>query len=330
MSEILSQNEIDELLSALSSGQIVPEAVPETKNKHQVKKYDFKSPKKFSKDHITTLEMVHENYARIISGFLTAQVRTNVQVNVAIVDQVTYEEFIRSISNPTILTIYKMPPLSGSLLLETSPQFVFQILDVLFGGSGQMTYKVRDFTEIEKTVMRTICEKLVENLKLAWEDIMDVQPEIQDIETNPALNQTMAPNEPVAIITLSVKMNGIQTYINLCIPYIAIEKVLDKIVIKYWTGTETLNKNEDRNIMKKRIEDVPLKLTAILGKTQIFIKNFLDLQAGDVITFDNSVKAPIDLYIENNLCYKVIPGTYNKKRAVQIAQIIEKDVEGYE
>ena len=159
---------------------------------------------------------------------------------------------------------------------------------------------------------------------------MDVQPEIQDIETNPALNQTMAPNEPVAIITLSVKMNGIQTYINLCIPYIAIEKVLDKIVIKYWTGTETLNKNEDRNIMKKRIEDVPLKLTAILGKTQIFIKNFLDLQAGDVITFDNSVKAPIDLYIENNLCYKVIPGTYNKKRAVQIAQIIEKDVEGYE
>ena len=115
--------------------------------------------------------MVHENYARIISGFLTAQVRTNVQVNVAIVDQVTYEEFIRSISNPTILTIYKMPPLSGSLLLETSPQFVFQILDVLFGGSGQMTYKVRDFTEIEKTVMRTICEKLVENLKLAWKTL---------------------------------------------------------------------------------------------------------------------------------------------------------------
>lgn len=330
MSEVLSQSEIDELLSALSSGQIIPEQTPENKEKQQIKLYDFRSPKKFSKDHITTLEMVHENYARIISGYLSAQVRTNVQIKVAIVDQVTYEEFIRSISSPTMLAVYKMPPLVGSLLLEMNPQFVFQILDILFGGAGSTVYKTREFTEIEKTVIRSISEKLIENLKLAWEDVLDVHPELLDIETNPALNQTMAPNEPVAIITMSVKMNGIQTYLNLCIPYLAIEKVMDKLIVKYWfTGTYNDDKSPVRKIVEKRLQNVTLNMSAVLGKTQIPVKSFMDLQVGDVIRLDQSVNLPLDMYVGGKLHYRVIPGIHNKKKAVQVGEIIEKDVEEY-
>ncbi|HBM75104.1 MAG TPA: flagellar motor switch protein FliM [Clostridiaceae bacterium] len=330
MGEVLSQSEIDELLSALSSGEITPEQVPENKDKQQVKSYDFRSPKKFSKDHITTLEMVHENYARIIAGYLSAQVRLNVQVKVALVDQVTYEEFIKSISSPTILTVYKMPPLEGTLLLETSPQFVFQVLDIMFGGTGTTVYKPREFTDIEKTVIRSINEKLVENLKLAWEDILDVQPELLDIETNPALNQTMAPNEPVAIVTLTVKINEIQTYINLCIPYLAIEKIIDKLVVKYWfTGSNNDDNGAVRKIIEKRIQDVTLNMEAVLGKTQIPVKSFMDLQLGDVIRLDQSVNAPLNMYIGGKLHYKVVPGTHKKKRAVQISEVIRKDVEEY-
>lgn len=330
MSEVLSQSEIDELLSALSSGQIIPEQISENKEKQQIKRYDFRSPKKFSKDHITTLEMVHENYARIISGYLSAQVRTNVQIKVAIVDQVTYEEFIRSISSPTMLVVYKMPPLVGSLLLEMNPQFVFQVLDILFGGEGSTVYKTREFTEIEKTVIRSIGEKLIEDLKLAWEDVLDVQPELLDIETNPALNQTMAPNEPVAIITLSVKMNGIQTYLNLCIPYLAIEKVMDKLIVKYWfTGAYNDDKSPVRKIIEKRLQNVTLSMSAVLGKTQIPVKSFIDLQVGDVIRLDQSVNLPLDMYVGGKLHYKVIPGIHNKKKAVQVGEIIEKDVEEY-
>lgn len=330
MSEVLSQSEIDELLSALSSGQIIPEQISENKEKQQIKRYDFRSPKKFSKDHITTLEMVHENYARIISGYLSAQVRTNVQIKVAIVDQVTYEEFIRSISSPTMLVVYKMPPLVGSLLLEMNPQFVFQVLDILFGGEGSTVYKTREFTEIEKTVIRSIGEKLIEDLKLAWEDVLDVQPELLDIETNPALNQTMAPNEPVAIITLSVKMNGIQTYLNLCIPYLAIEKVMDKLIVKYWfTGAYNDDKSPVGKIIEKRLQNVTLSMSAVLGKTQIPVKSFIDLQVGDVIRLDQSVNLPLDMYVGGKLHYKVIPGIHNKKKAVQVGEIIEKDVEEY-
>lgn len=331
MSEILSQSEIDELLSALSSGQVVPEQVIDTREKQQVKKYDFRSPKKFSKDLTTTIEMIHDSYARIISGFLTAQVRTNVQVKVAIVDQVSYEEFIKSISSPTILTTYRMPPLSGTLLLETSPQFVFQLLDIMFGGPGNTAFKTREFTEIEKSVIRNITEKLVENLKLAWEDILDVEPEFIDIETNPALNQTMAPNEPVAIVTLSVKINGIQTYINFCIPYMAIEKVMDKIMVRYrFSGSEQDDTGVLRQRIEKRLKGVPLTLTTVLGNTSISVKSFLDLQMGDVIQLNRKVSDPLDVLVEDKVHYRALPGTFNKKMAVQVAEIIDKDVEEYE
>lgn len=331
MSEVLSQSEIDELLSALSSGQVIPEQDTENKEKQQVKKYDFRSPKKFSKDHITTLEMVYDNYARIISGYLTAQVRTNVQVKVAIVDQVTYEEFIRSVNSPTILNIYTMPPLQGSLILETNPQFVFQILDILFGGPGDTVFKVREFTEIEKTVIRSVNEKLIDNLKLAWEDVLNVEPKLVDIETNPALNQTMAPNEPVAVITLSVKMNGLQSYLNFCIPYLAIEKVMDRLVVKYWFMGSSNNDNEEvKGVIRKRLQNVPLDMHTELGKTLILVRNFLDLQTGDVIKLDQGVNTPLDMYVGDKLHYRVVPGTFKNKKAVKIAEILDKDVDAYE
>lgn len=134
MSEILSQNEIDALLSALSSGDIEPDELPKEEEKVKIKNYDFKRPQKFSKDHIRTLELVHDNYARIISNFLTAQLRTNVKVKIESVQQITYEEFIHSIPNTTVLTLFKMPPLSGQILLETNEEFVLRIYDVLAGG----------------------------------------------------------------------------------------------------------------------------------------------------------------------------------------------------
>lgn len=332
MSEILSQSEIDELLSALSSGDLLPEQVNETsKEKQVVKKYDFRSPKKFSKDHIRTLEMVYDNYARIISGFLTAQIRSNVQVKVAIVEQITYEEFMKSISAPTILSIYKMPPLIGTLLFETNPQFVFQVIDILFGGQGVAAHKTREFTEIERNVIRSINQKLIENLKLAWEDVLDVEPELINIETNPALNQTMAPNEPVAIITLSVKINNVQSYMNLCIPYLAVEKVLEKLVFRYrFSISESTDREAVRCIVEKRIQSVPLDMTTVLGSTNIPIRGFLDLQIGDVIQLDKAVGSPIETYVEDRMHFKVLPGTFNRKKAVQVVQIIDKDVEEYE
>ena len=331
MAEVLSQNEIDALLSALSSGELKPEELPKEEEKQKVKPYDFKSPQKFSKEHIRTLELIHDNYARIISNYLTAQVRSNVKVKIESVEQITYEEFIHSVPNPTILTIFKMPPLNGSILFETNPQFVFQVIDVLLGGTGTGKYKMREFTDIDKNIIRHVNKGLIGNMKLAWEDVMEVEPEIEGIETNPALNQTMAPTEPVALITFSVEMNKSNTFINICLPYLSIEKLLDKLVVQYWfqENNEELLK-ESREKLKNRLNIVKVSLTAVLGSTNITVDDFLKLSVGDVITLDNKSSSPIKLLVEDDAYYYGKPGVIGKNLGVQILDIIDKDVENYE
>lgn len=331
MAEVLSQNEIDALLSALSSGELRPEELPKEEEKQKIKLYDFSSPQKFSKEHIRTLELIYDNYARIISNYLTAQLRSNVKVKIESVEQITYEEFIHSVPNPTILTIFKMPPLNGSILFETNPQFVFQIIDVLLGGNGGGKYKTREFTDIDKNIIRHINKGLIGNMKLAWEDVMSVEPEIEGLETNPALNQTMAPTEPVALITFSVEMNKSNTFINICIPYLSIEKVLDKLIVQYWfqENNEELLK-ESREKLKKRLNVVKVSLTSMLGTTNITVDDFLKLTIGDVITLDNKSNSPIKLLVEDKAYYYTQPGIVGKNLGIQILDIIDKDVENYE
>ena len=331
MAEVLSQSEIDSLLSALSSGEIAPDQLPGEEEKHRIKLYDFRSPQKFSKDHLRTLELIHDNYGRIISSYLSAQLRSNVKIKIESIQQITYEEFIHSIPNPTVLTIFKMPPLSGSILFETNPQFSFQVIDILLGGMGSRKFKFKEFSDIDKNILKNVNAGLIANLKLAWEDVLEVEPEIEGLETNPALNQTLAPNEPVALITFSVEMGNNSTFINICIPYLSIEKVLDKLVVQYWFRENDEGiVNESRNKLKERLNIVSVPITGMLGATNITVNEFLQLNEGDVITLDNSSDSPVKIFVEGQLCYTGMPGTIGKNRGIQILDIIDKDVENYE
>jgi len=331
MAEVLSQGEIDSLLSALSSGEIEADQIENEEDKHKVKLYDFKSPQKFSKDHLRTLELIHDNYGRLISSYLSAQLRNNVKVKIESIQQITYDEFIHSIPNPTILTIFKMPPLSGSILFETNPQFAFQVIDILLGGRGTRMTKLKEFSDIDKNILRNVNAGLISNLKLAWEDVLNVEPEIEALETNPALNQTLAPNEPVALITFSVEMRNNSTFINMCIPYLSIEKVLDKLVVQYWfRENDEEIVNESRNRLKDRLNVVQVPMTGVLGSTNITVNEFLQLSEGDVITLDNLSDSKVSLFVEDSLCYSGKPGIIGKNRGIEIIDIIDKDVGNYE
>jgi flagellar motor switch protein FliM len=331
MAEVLSQNEIDALLSALSSGDLEPDELQVDDEKQKVKLYNFRSPKKFTKDHIRTLELIHDNYGRIISTYLTGQIRTSVKVKIETIQQFTYEEFIHSVSNPTVLTIFTMPPLEGSILFETNPEFVYQIIDVLMGGNGTRKYKISEFTDIDKNVIKKINEGLISNLKLAWEDILDVEPHIESLETNPALNQTLAPNEAVALVTFSVEMGKNSTFINICIPFLSIEKILDKLVVQYWyrgSGEDSLN--ESRKKLEERLNVVDVALTGILGTTHVNVDDFLKLSPGDVITLDNRADSAVTMKIGDDPYYYAKPGIIGKNRGIQVLDIIDKDVENYD
>lgn len=329
MSEVLSQGEIDALLAALSAGEIGVEE-HHGEEKHKVKKYDFKRPNKFSKEHIRTISMVHENFARLVSNYLTSSLRTSVQVKVVSTEQTTFEEFIHSIPNPTMLTSFYLKPFEGLMMFETGPQYVFQIIDILFGGHGSaVSYKTREFTEIEKNIIKKINWKLLENMPLAWEDIIKVEPVFESLETNPVLNQFMAPSEPVAWVTMNVDISGHESFINVCIPYISIEKYMDKFVIQY--KTVSTSRNDMNSKIEHNLLNVMVDSTVELGRSTITVEDFLNLSVGDCLMLNQRISEPLNYYIEDRLHFKVYAGTVkNKKIGVQISEILYKDVDNNE
>lgn len=331
MADVLSQNEIDALLSALSTGELESEEVNKDEEKHKVKLYDFRSPQKFSKEHIRTLELIHDNYARIISNYLTGHTRQNVKVKIETVEQIAYEEFIHSVQNPTIITMFKMPPLSGTIILETNPQFSLQMIDILLGGKGNRKIETKEFTDIDKNIMKQITTGMINNLRMAWESIIDVEPEIEAIETNPAINQTMAPNDPVALITFSVEMNKRSTFINMCLPYLSIEKILDKLVMQYaFRNNDESLMAESREKIEKGINKVDVDVIAELGHASLTVDDFLKLTVGDVIKLDTKSSSPIKVYVGNEECYYAKPGLSGKNMGVMILDITDKEVSEYE
>lgn len=331
MADVLSQNEIDALLSALSTGELEADDVTKDEEKHKVKLYDFKSPQKFSKEHIRTLELVHDNYARIISNYLTGQIRQSVKVKIETVEQITYEEFIHSVQNPTIITIFKMPPLAGNIILETNPQFSLRVIDILLGGNGSRKVDTKEFSDIDKNIMKQITSGMISNLKLAWESVLHVEPEVEGIETNPAINQTLAPNEPVALITFSVEMGKSNTFINMCIPYLSIEKILDKLVVQYaFQNNDENMMAESRIKIEEGIHKVDIEIKAELGSTNLTVDDFLKLTKGDVIKLDNRSSSPIKVYVGDEECYYGKPGIIGKNIGVMILDITDKEVNGYE
>ena len=328
MSEVLSQNEIDSLLSALSSGEIEADKVTSIEEEKKIKVYDFKTPNKFSKEHLRTLELIYENYARIISTYLSGQIRKSVKIKIESMQQFTYEEFIRSIPNPTILTVFRLYPLEGNLLFETNPDYVYQVLDILLGGTGEKKFKSKEFTDIEKNIITRMNEGLISNMKLAWEDVMEVASEVVGVETNPALNQTLAPNESVALITFSVDLGKNHTFINLCIPFLSVEKILDKLEVQYWfRGRDEADKLESKTKIKERLKAVSVELTGVLGDATLKVQDFLSLKTGDVLTLSKKSTEPVKVKIMDKTYFYGKPGIIGKSRGIEVLDIIDKDVE---
>lgn len=323
MDKVLSQAEIDTLLNAISSGEIDTEGYNVKASLTEIKKYDFRRPNKFTKDQLRTLHMIHENFARMLSNFLSGYLRSSITVNIVSVEQLTYEDFLVSIPSPTLLTIFEMNPLNGSAVMEYSPNFTFPILDLLFGGSGTKQNITRELTEIELSVMRKLNQRILENLAFCWVDLFKFTPRIDSLEINPQFNQIISPNETVAIITFLANISNNQALINLCLPFITLEGILSKLTAQYWFATqkfEDLAQVQDE--YKKRLGRVSLDLTARFGEMDLSIRDFLQLREGDVITLDRLVGEDIELLVEGYFKYKIQPGISGQKLAVQVTEKI--------
>ncbi len=326
MTEILSQDEIDALLTAISAGEVEPSDYSPAKEQRKVKIYDFRRPDKFSKDQIRTLQMMHETFARLTTTALSAQLRALVSVHVASVDQLTYEEFIRSIPNPTTLAVINMDPLKGSAVLEIDPSITFTIIDKLFGGTGEATKISRELTDIEMSVMEGIVVRILGNLRESWSNVVDLRPRLGNIETNPQFAQIVPPNEMVVLITLETKVGDVEGMTNLCLPYITIEPVISKLSAQYWFSSIRKGAtDENLQIIKSRLDSVRLNIVAEIGEAEVAMEDVLSLTVGDVVKLPNTkMNDDMIIKIEGRRKFKCRPGLVGSRVSVQIGEKIEE------
>jgi flagellar motor switch protein FliM len=330
MTEVLSQEEIDQLLTAINAGDTEPEDIRPAADTRKIKIYDFKRPDKFSKEQIRTISMMHDTFARLTTTSLSAQLRSMVHVHVASVDQLTYEEFIRSIPTPTTLAIINMDPLKGNAILEIDPAVTFSIIDRLFGGTGEGTKSQHELTDIESAVMEGIIVRILGNMREAWTQVIDLRPRLGQIDTNPQFAQIVPPSDMVVLVTLETKIQDVEGMINFCIPYLTIEPIIGKLSTQFWFSTvHRGTTSENLNVLKDKLAVVDINVVAEIGKINIPIQDVLSLRMGDVVRLYNTkVGDPYSLTIGNKTKFLCRPGVIGKKMAVQITKKvaeIEKD-----
>ncbi|NLK62794.1 MAG: flagellar motor switch protein FliM [Fusobacteria bacterium] len=325
MAEVLSQDEIDALLSAISTGEMNLEEAKEREEKKKIKIYDFKRPDKLSKDQLRTIQMIHETFGRLNTTMLSAQLRSAVQIQVISVDQITYEEFIRSIPEFTILSIFDMGTLDGNAILELNPNIVFAIIDRLFGGPGRSIDITRELTDIELTVIENVILRLLGNLKESWENVHEVQPRIEQIESNPQFVQIVGPNEMVIIVTFEIKIGDTEGMMNICLPSPVIDPIMPRLSAQYWFSSIKKEKTEENILaIKDRLNKVKIPLVAKLGNTTINLKELLSLKTGDVLVLDQNIHREIDIIVGNKVKFKALPGTEGNKMAISIERILDE------
>ncbi len=320
MTEVLSQDEIDQLLTAISAGDTDTEDFRPVNDTRKIKIYDFKRPDKFSKEQIRTVSIMHETFARLTTTALSAQLRSMAHVHVASVDQLTYEEFIRSIPTPTTLAVINMDPLKGNAILEIDPSVTFSIIDRLFGGTGKGTKVQRDLTDIEQSVMEGIIVRILANMREAWTQVIDLRPRLGQIETNPQFAQIVPPSEMVVLVTLETKVGEEEGMMNFCIPYITIEPIISKLSSQFWfSSVRRSSTTQYMGVLKEKLSSVEMDVVAEIGTISLPVRDVLNLRVGDVVRLSNvHVGDPFTLSVGNKKKFLCQAGVIGKKVAVQV------------
>jgi flagellar motor switch protein FliM len=326
LSEVLSQNEIDQLLAALSTGSADAALEPE-EPQVSVRQYDFRTANKIPREQIRTLHTIHDNFARLVATHLTGTLGAYCDIKVVSVEEQSYAEFANSVSASSLLAIFKMTPLQGSVLLEMSPGVAYAILESLLGGHETPTENRRQFTEIDLVIMEKVIRQFMPLLNDAWNKVVKIKAVLDTLETSMQFAQIVSPNDTIAIITMSVMLGEEEDLINICIPQMAIEPVAKDLNVRVFTSMspETIKHESYQDTIMHQLRSSMVPLKAVLSETTITVSDMINLQVGDVIQLEHKVGEPVKIEIGHIPRLSGVLGTRNNRYAVRVEEIINEE-----
>ena len=329
MAKILSQDEIDALLSTVSS-EVETQVAPTTErgeSSRSVATYDFSHPSRVSKDQLRTIRNIHENVCKLLSSSLSGFQRTVVDVELVDVAQLTYAEFILSLASPSCSYTFSMDPLEGEAIIEFSPTIAFAFVDRAFGGEGTAFTLERSLTGIERSIVDNVAARVLEDLEESWKQLYKVAIEMKRFETNPEFMQVVPSGEIVISITLEVKSPTASGLLNICYPYMTLEPVIIMLSGQHWLSSAWKKKQVDPKVMEDSLQHVQSSVQVQLGTTQVTVRDLLELEEGHVICLDMKKDAPVVVFVEDRPKFYARPGLLGTRKAIEILSQIEEESE---
>ncbi len=324
---MLSQAEIDALVNQLAAPE--PGALPEMR---KVKTFDFRFNKrldKFSTNQLQTLRTLHDNFTRLLNNSLSVYLRTRVEATVVSIDQITYGDFISSIGIPSILSIFSMDPLPGSGMVQVDLNLVFSVIDRLLGGPGWYPQKLRDLTDIERTLMQRFMARMLNSYRESWNYLLTLSLKIEALDSNPQFIPRIIPlDQIVAFVTCELKVGDMSGVMNFCLPYQVLQQVGTQLSDFQWSPSISAGRGmteQDIAMLARNVERAPVDVRVELGKTVVSLRDLIALQPGDLVMFDKPVTEPLAATVNDREKFKVFPGVNRDKLAVRVSQIVEDE-----
>lgn len=324
MADILSQDEVDMLLSAVSDGDIQEEA-PEQIRPEQplLTTYDFRRPERVSKEQLKGLQSLFEAFARELSILLPPFLRTVVRVDLTSIDQLTYDEFILSVARPTSMSIIDMAPLDGKSVMEMSPGMVFPIVDRVLGGKGQALSTPRELTEIENRIVYRLVLMILDSWKRAWEQLIEFTMGVVNQESDPLIVQIVAGSEMVVLVGYEVYVGEAVGSMNMCVPLMVLNPILDQISQQSHFQRQMAPNvaAATQSVIQGVIQRSDVPVVPILGKTKLMLSQIAQLQVGDVVPLGSTHTEPIHVEIGGIPCFLGQPGRKGEQSSVQLVSL---------
>lgn len=330
MTTVLTQEEVDALLSAIQEGkEIKADLVAERfRPKRPVVPYNFRKPDRISKEQIRYLQMLHDRFARNLSSVLSAYVRTIVDVTIASIEQITYQEFLMFLPGVSLYCVLNVNPDIGRIALNIDPELTFVMIDKLLGGPGVPPPDIRPFTDLEMDLLDGILARIIAELEKVWETLVEgVEFEIELKETTAGLVQIVAPNEVVVVITFEVKMGDFKGNLSLCIPSIALEPVSDKLVVEKFTKERHMTEDILNRIVKHLME-LELEVECVVGHVMLTVGEFLSVESGDLLKLDTFADSHFVVTVEGKPKFVGKGGSFRGRKAVLVSGYTVFDREG--
>ncbi len=337
--EVLSQTEVESLLSAMESGSAAkapapapvhaaahaPAHQPHARARDKVTLYDFKRPERVGKEQMRALQTLHEGFSRNFGAALSSQLRSIVEVQLTSVDQLTYSEFLFSLENPTCFNLLKADPLEGNLILDINPSILFPIIDRLLGGGRESgASQRRPLTEIELRLVNKITSHFLREMKAAWENVVSLDLQVLRVESNPQLVQIVPPNEVVVVVSFEVTLGEVRGMVNLCIPFNAIERIGGKLSANTWTSYG--RKDVDPELLTRitrNLQGSEVELIVNLAETRITTSELIGLRVGDVIKTDKDIHEPVNVIVQGVEKFHAKLGAHKGQKAICIESLVQ-------